>query len=125
MNGKQLEALISDAHREAEENEYETELGLALSNYGSFWSALGYGDVELPVHLAPDVSITELVEDFGGGEGSGEERYLVFKVVSPDGEQLFKKNGAYYSYDGDNWDGSLYLVTPYEVTVTKYKKVVE
>lgn len=64
----------------------------------------------------PSGTVTS-VEDFGGGEGEGSERYIVFKV----GDQFFQYNGYYSSWDGTEWDGELYEVEPYEVSVTKYR----
>lgn len=64
----------------------------------------------------PSGTVT-LIEDHGGGEGDGEERFIVIKV----GDQLFQYNGYYSSWDGTEWDETLRQVEPYEVTVTKYR----
>lgn len=57
----------------------------------------------------------EFVESYGG-EGMGDERWIVFKV----GDRMFRKNGYYSSWDGSSWDGELEEVEPREVTVTQY-----
>lgn len=57
----------------------------------------------------------EFVESYGG-EGMGDERWIVFKV----GDRYFQKNGFYSSWDGSSWDGELEEVEPREVTVTQY-----
>ncbi len=58
------------------------------------------------------------VEDFGG-EGQGETRYVVFSV----GEQFFRVDGYYASWDGTTWeDPAPYEVKPVEVTVIDYQK---
>lgn len=61
-----------------------------------------------------------VVEDFGGSEGDGEERYVVFQV----GDQFFKVEGYYASWDGTTWEDT----TPFEVvgkpvTVIQYERV--
>lgn len=68
------------------------------------------------------VGLVHLVEDFGGGEGSGETRYLVFSVTDDQGSvRFFKKNGYYASYDGSSFDGSFDEVVPVEKVVTVYE----
>lgn len=57
-------------------------------------------------------------EDFGG-EGQGETRYVVFSV----GEQFFRVDGYYASWDGTTWEDP----TPEEViakpvTVIRYER---
>ncbi|AXH49315.1 hypothetical protein HWB76_gp086 [Streptomyces phage Blueeyedbeauty] len=55
----------------------------------------------------------------GGGEGQGENMWVVFRI----GDQLFRKYGYYSSWDGSDWDGDLEEVEPYEVTVVRYREV--
>jgi hypothetical protein len=58
----------------------------------------------------------ELVEQFGG-EGSGDDYWLVIKV----GTKLFKVEGFHSSWEGANWDSAeLKEVEAREVTVVKY-----
>jgi hypothetical protein len=66
----------------------------------------------------PSGTVT-LVENFGGGSGDGEERYIVIKV----GDQLFQWNGYYSSWDGSEWADELREVEPYSVQVTKYREI--
>lgn len=57
-----------------------------------------------------------------GGEGSAEYIWQVWKVTDAEGNvQYFKKEGYYMSYDGSNWDGTLFEVEPFEKTVTDWK----
>lgn len=57
-----------------------------------------------------------VVEDFGG-EGMGEDRYVVFSV----GDQFFKVDGYYASWDGTTWeDPTPFEVAAKPVTVIKY-----
>ena len=59
-----------------------------------------------------------LAEDFGG-EGMGDTRYVVFQV----GDQFFRVDGYYASWDGTTWeDPTPYEVKPVEVTVIEYRK---
>lgn len=60
-----------------------------------------------------------LVEDFGG-EGQGEERWVVFSV----GDQLFKVEGYYASWDGTTWDDPTpFEVKPKDVVVVRYEAI--
>ena len=67
------------------------------------------------------------VEKAFGGEGMGDQLWIVFKVVmdtnTEDGfVRWFRKPGYYSSYgDGGDYDGDLYEVTPKEKTVTVYE----
>lgn len=63
-----------------------------------------------------------LEEDFGG-EGMGDNRYLVIKFSSPDGDFYFRKDAYYASYDGTTWDGYFYAVTPKQKTITVFERV--
>lgn len=52
-----------------------------------------------------------------GGEGEGEEYYLIFSVD----EQFFRVEGYYTSWTGANWEGAeVEEVEAVEVLVTKY-----
>lgn len=59
-----------------------------------------------------------VVEDFGG-EGQGETRYVVFSV----GDQFFRVDGYYASWDGTTWeDPTPSEVVAKEVTVVRYER---
>jgi hypothetical protein len=90
----------------------------------SGWDGLSYG------HDAPDNKVTltlqdgsgdtfelEVVEAEPGGEGHGEEVWIVVKV----GDQLFKKDGYYASHYGTDWDGSFREVKAQQKYVTVYQ----
>ena len=55
-----------------------------------------------------------VVEDFGG-EGQGETRYVVFSV----GEQFFRVDGYYASWDGTTWEDP----TPHEVVAKEVTSI--
>lgn len=60
-----------------------------------------------------------------GGEGQGEEYYIVFSVTDEEGETvIFKKNGYYSSYDGVEWyEDQARLVKPVAITIIEYQDV--
>lgn len=42
--------------------------------------------------------------DVGGGEGDGEERYVVFKIFNGTETRYFRYDGYYASWDGSTFD---------------------
>lgn len=62
-----------------------------------------------------------LVVENHGGEGQGDERWVVFKVTNDEGEFYYRKDGYYASYDGSTWDGSFGQVQKTERLVTFYE----
>ncbi len=65
----------------------------------------------------PSLGVVATGVDNYGGEGQGDELWVVFKV----GDQLFEKDGYWQSWEGGTWDGDLFEVEPYEVTITKFR----
>lgn len=86
--------------------------------FSSIWPCFneeiyGSGTVDLPSGTA------KTLEAYGG-EGKGEEYWVVFQV----GDKTYRVDGYYSSWEGTNWDDAEpYEVKPVEVTVIKYKKV--
>lgn len=79
-----------------------------------------YDNVDTNGYDLPTIGVKAYaVEREGGYEGGGDYMDVVFKV----GDQLFRKQGAYNSWDSNEWDGSLEEVEPYEETVVKYRTV--
>lgn len=66
----------------------------------------------------PGIGKVEYVDDYGG-EGQGDDYWVVFKTVETG--QFWRVDGWYASYDGGELDGELYEVEPKEVTVTQYE----
>lgn len=66
----------------------------------------------------------EQVESHGGGEGSGEERWIVFSVVSEGQKTFWKLPGWYQSYHGSefNWD-EIFEVKSAEKVITVWASV--
>lgn len=64
----------------------------------------------------------KVVDSDPGGEGHGENIFIVFQAVETD--QYFRIDGYYASYgDGSLYDGDMYEVRPFEKTVTDWAKV--
>lgn len=84
-------------------------------SYGeNFYEELHYsGEIELPIGKAIRVSSE------GGYEGGGDYMDVVFRI----GDQLFRKQGFYSSYDFNEWDGDLEEVEEYQELVTKYRSI--
>jgi len=80
-----------------------------LKNYG--WSSSGKNAIEVP-----GLGELEYVDEYGG-EGKGDDYWVVFKI----GEQYFRVDGWYASYDGGELDGEPYEVSPKEQTITTYE----
>ena len=57
--------------------------------------------------------------DAYGGEGQGDEKYVVFSI----GDQLFRMSGFYSSWGDDEWDGELEEVQAKQVQRTEYEAI--
>ncbi len=100
------------------DSEFEPETELDWQDLDSL--EYSFGDYDRPVELHGRT--VELVEADTGGEGHGEDIYMVFKTVDVDGaEQYWRKDGYYASYDGSDWDGDFREVKPVERVVTFYE----
>lgn len=98
---------------EADPDWYDDEDGAPtyVVSYGS--DNVHWGEVEEifyswkdPIVKVVEGSEVRLVEQVGG-EGEGENYYLVFEVRNPDGTvQFFRVDGYYASYEGTSWDGA-------------------
>lgn len=65
------------------------------------------------------------VEDHGG-EGQGEDYWVVFSADDGETKRYFMANGYYASYEGSTWEGNIYEVFPaLSVEVSWSKKSVE
>lgn len=64
----------------------------------------------------------ELIDQEGGGEGGGEYAHNIYRVIFPNNEvKLYKKEGAYFSYDGLEWDGDFGETRVVEKTILVYE----
>lgn len=63
------------------------------------------------------------VESNYGGEGDGDQYWIVFRVELPDGRTRYVRvDGWYQSYSGGEYDGDPYEVFPVQRQVTFYEK---
>ena len=60
-----------------------------------------------------------------GGEGQGDEAWIVLRIKHEDGsEKYYRKDGYYQSFDGMYLDGDFREVAPTPKTITVYEEVV-
>lgn len=87
--------------------------------YYNSWYWFYNNDQELP-----EIGTAKEVDRYGG-EGQGDDLWVVFKVEPADGSDVryFRKSGYHQSHDGSYFDGELEEVVPFEKTVTDYKAV--
>ena len=75
----------------------------AYSDQGYHYES-DFFDLAYPSEMDVKGFEVELVEEFGGYEGGGEDQWRVLKFVAPDGEScLVKFEGTYYSYVGSEY----------------------
>ncbi|MEV2222699.1 hypothetical protein AB0E01_22805 [Nocardia vinacea] len=91
--------------------------------YRSEWSALEdalEGDDTLDIEGLGSVKGVET----HGGEGQGDEYWMILEVTDAQGnKQLFKRDGWYASFNGGHYDGPTFEVRAVEKNVTFYEKV--
>lgn len=111
LTASQIERLI--------EAQFEKESDSGASEITS-WYGIKY---ELGRHVPWQVEGLEYPvyfhEDHGGGEGSGEEMWIILES----GGRYFRKDGFYASFDGDNWDGAFVEVQRRQEVVTVFREV--
>ncbi|MFE2997978.1 hypothetical protein ACFXG4_23530 [Nocardia sp. NPDC059246] len=111
LTAKEIEAKIEAFEQDGHE----------FSWYDWKWET-GFDAVDVP-----DLGKVWVVDTFGGGEGSGEEMYIIFRVLEtgerPYRARYFQKDGYYASFDGSNWDGAFFEVRPTQINATIYEKV--
>lgn len=61
------------------------------------------------------------VVDSFGGEGEGDQYWMVISVSDGETTRYFRRDGWYASYDGGYLDGDTYEVSPREKTITVYE----
>lgn len=80
------------------------------------WYELKQGDGG----YVPGLGEVAYVADYGG-EGQGEEYWVVFSVTDGDVTRHFRMDGSYASYYGAEFDGDLREVTPQQKTITVWE----
>lgn len=85
---------------------------------GNLWSLLKYEEVsDVPTELGV---ITTAASH--GGEGQGDDYWVVIRITAPDGSvRFFRQDGWYQSYSGGELDGDTYEVKPTPKTVVFYE----
>lgn len=68
----------------------------------------------------PGLGEVKYVDDYGG-EGQGDDYWVVFSVTGHDVTRHFRMEGWYQSYAGGEFDGDLKEVTPKEKVVTVWE----
>lgn len=105
---KELNKAIED-----EENSWE-------GSWFEFEDQLEYGDDEVVV---PGIGRATFVEQYGG-EGKGEDLWMVFKVTSLDGaERYFRRSGYWASFVGGDYDGPTREVKATQKLMTVYEEI--
>ena len=111
LTAKQVEEAVSEFEGSSD---YESEVDGDI--YGDLHYFASY-DKKKTLEV-PGLPTLKPVEAYGG-EGEGDDYWVVFQC----GDQYFRKDGWYASYDGGYLDGELYEVKPKQVTVTEFQKI--
>jgi len=88
----------------------------ALSDNGSAWQEAKYESSEDTL----DNLTAKVVSEYGG-EGKGDQYWMVVSLSDGETTRYFRKDGWYASYDGGSLDGDTYEVKPAERLVTYYE----
>jgi hypothetical protein len=97
-------------------DEYNVENFDELSSISGAWSEAKYEGSEETFE-----GLTAKVVKEYGGEGKGEEYWMVISLSDTNTTRYFRKDGWYASYDGGSLDGEVYEVQPTERTVVFYE----
>ena len=99
-----------------------------MSNLGVIdgWDVDGENGFSLIMHMEINNVPTELgvisYEESFGGEGKGDDYWVVVKIAGNDGTvRYFRQDGWYQSHSGGELDGDTYEVKPTERTVVFYE----
>jgi len=88
-----------------------------ISPASAFVEKMTYGDKTATI---PGIGVATLKDEKLGEEGEGENIWVVFELYG----SLYRLNGFYSSYDGEDWTyGSVVQVKPREITTTIYEAV--
>lgn len=100
-------------------SDYEDSSQFEDEGWGNFYETVkaGHWGDEKQEFEVPGLPTIRYIDSYGG-EGQGDDYWVVFKC----GEQYFRVDGWYASYDGGELDGELYEVFPRQVTSTFYEK---
>ncbi|MFE5290148.1 hypothetical protein ACFRAQ_34715 [Nocardia sp. NPDC056611] len=83
----------------------------------------GWTWVKAPLKL-PGIGVIDDLAASHGGEGQGDEYWLVFAVKDDAGQtRMFQRDGWYASFDGGHYDGPTFEVHPVQKVVTVYEEI--
>lgn len=110
-----------------EAHEFKTQIPERTDYMGRLVAAYEYVDSGWYAwNDAPDSTFVEglglvsIVESFGG-EGQGDDYWMIFNVITEEGSTHYKLNGYYASYSGGEYNGPLERVTAHEETITVWR----
>jgi len=88
------------------------------------WEAFGWDAWEdhgqdEPI-LVEGLGLVNVIETFGG-EGQGDDYYMIFRVITEEGATHYKLDGRYASYYGGEYYGPLEKVTAHEEVITVWR----
>lgn len=95
--------------KELEDAVYDSEEG---------WGGVRYADID----DLPGIGTVEVLDSYGG-EGQGDELWVVFNVTNSEGSRTWRKSGWYASYSGSDWDGDLEEVVARPKVITEWVKL--
>jgi len=109
--------------KEVQEKIEEYTEGGEYEGYGNFYEYIKDEGIDWrtkkPIEIqVPGLPTIKFEDDFGG-EGEGDDYWVVFSV----GNQYFRVNGYYASYHGGELDGSVEEVKPVKVERIEYEEI--
>lgn len=104
---------VESALEEFFEREYDCDIEGPSSWYDIKWSD------GVPCEV-PGLGTLTHIDDYGG-EGKGDDYWVVFSITQEDITRFFKKSGWYQSYSGGELDGELEEVTPKAKVITVWE----
>lgn len=108
------EWLTLTSYREGYDHDVEDEEDFEGIDYSAISELPFWKEVDTPIGLVKEV-------DSYGGEGQGEQYWMIISVVQGDVIRTFKLDGWYASYDGGYYD-EFYEVIPELKTITVWEK---
>lgn len=113
-----LVMLVTDRFDEEQVRDEFVSYGGSLWDAGGAWLEIKYSGKK---PTTKDGLTAQLVAEYGG-EGQGEDFWVVISLADEATTRYFRMDGWYASYDGGELDGEPYEVRPQERVVTFYEK---
>lgn len=109
--------LVTDSYDEESIREEFAEYN-GLWESGNAWQEVKYST---PKEVTVDGLTAKTVAEYGG-EGQGDDYWLVISLADETATRYFRMDGWYASYSGGELDGDPYEVRPQEKVITVYEK---